>query len=155
MSAALHCSIVSPPQFEGCNLSGELEASPSVCDCSIWSVYAVTCLADFFLLAETEGISHLWHYLNIGAVGFFFCFLLLILVAAKDVKIQAATKDSRLENAKVWSVGFPCTCTPKQGWSFSSLCSALTCRKQLVAPETHACCCGSGCFSSPWAAAAW
>lgn len=59
MSAALHCSIVSPPQFEGCNLSGELETSPSVCDCSICSVYTVMCLADFFLLAETEGILHL------------------------------------------------------------------------------------------------
>lgn len=83
-----------------------------------------------------------------------FAFYCLILQATKDVKIQAATKDSRLENAKVWSVGFPCACmdtdmcfpstfpTPKS--RVHSAPFYLTCRKQPVAPETHACCCGSG-----------
>lgn len=76
-----------------------------------------------------------------------FCFLLLILQATKDAKIQAATKDSRLENAKVWSVGFPCACmdtdmcfpstypTPKSRVGVHSAPFYLACSKQPVAPK--------------------
>lgn len=118
-------------------------------------------LAVYFFLAETEGSLHLWHYLNIWVVGFLLLlfFSSFILVATEDLKSQAATKDSRLQNEKGLVSSFPLhvhghrhvafhiSWTPKQGYStFFSVVPDL--QKAADGVKKHSCFWWSSFFSS-------